>query len=172
MSARPYAVLLGALALVFAGRVLGQAIVAVAAVPCLPPMQAWYSGLIPYPVLLPIQLVILAVQAKVTGDIARGSGWFATRRPLAGTVLRRVACLYALGMALRWVLTDGTRLPIVFHWVLASHLFVLGAYHAGWRSLFAQYAQEGLTVPGELGGPHTGNGQQRDLVTGARGGHA
>lgn len=39
----------------FALRVAGQALVAFSDVRFLPPMQAWYSGLMPYPYLLPSQ---------------------------------------------------------------------------------------------------------------------
>jgi len=43
---------LGALTALFAARVLGQALVALLDFPLLPPMSAWYSGLLPYPILL------------------------------------------------------------------------------------------------------------------------
>ena len=58
---RAYSLLLGILSLTFAARILGQLLVAVFSVGFLPPMEAWYSGLIPYSALLPIQLVILAI---------------------------------------------------------------------------------------------------------------
>ena len=53
---RAYAVLLGVLTLVFAARDFVQLLVAVFGIGFLPPMDAWYSGLLPYPALLPIQI--------------------------------------------------------------------------------------------------------------------
>ncbi len=49
----------------FVLRVVGQALVAFLDVEFLPPMEAWYSGLMPYEVLLPSQIVIVAVMAKI-----------------------------------------------------------------------------------------------------------
>ena len=98
-------------------------------------MAEWYSGLVPYSVLLPIQLLILVVQVKVSLDIWRGSGFFAIRRPRTGKVLRGFSYAYFAAMVLRYVLTmsfyperrwfTGT-IPIFFHWVLAAYLFVFG----------------------------------------------
>jgi hypothetical protein len=50
----------------FVLRVMGQALVAFLDVEFLPPMEAWYSGLMPYEVLLPSQIVIVAVMAKIS----------------------------------------------------------------------------------------------------------
>ena len=118
-------------------RVLGQALVAFLQVDFLPPMAEWYSGLVPYPVLLPIQLVILAVQAKISLDIWRDIGFFAVRRPRAGRLLCWLSYVYFGVMLLRYVVTmwlyperrwwHGT-IPIFFHWVLAAYLFILGKH--------------------------------------------
>lgn len=130
-----YAAILGALALAFLFRVLGQVLVAFFRVDFLPPMAEWYSGLIPYPVLLPIQLSILAVQAKISWDLYRGSGVFAIRRPRAGAVLCWLSYVYFGVMVLRYIITMyfypdrrwfGGAIPIFFHWILAAYLFVLG----------------------------------------------
>ena len=134
---RLYSLLLGVLAFAFLLRVVGQIVVAFFRVDFLPPMPEWYSGLIPYPLLLPIQLVILAIQTRISWDIWRGSGLFATRRPRVGTFICWFSYVYFLAMVLRYVLTmylyperrwlAGT-IPIFFHWVLAAYLFVLGQY--------------------------------------------
>ena len=68
------AVMLVALTLLFALRVAGQALVAFFDVGWLPPMEAWYSGLLPYPILLPTQLAILAVQVTLDGCMWRRGG--------------------------------------------------------------------------------------------------
>src|SRR5438128_1846728 len=101
---RRYAIVLGVLAFAFFLRVLGQVLVAFFRVDFLPPMAEWYSGLLPYPALLPIQLLILVVQAKVSRDIWRGAGFFAVRRPRAGQALCWLSYLYFAGMVLRYVL--------------------------------------------------------------------
>ena len=118
---------------------LGQALVAFPGVKFLPPMEAWYSGLIPYPALLPIQIVILAFQAKISADLWRGAGYFALRRPRSGRVLRWFSFFYFLAMLLRYLVTMilypnmrwlGGTIPIFFHWVLAAYLFVLGRFQS------------------------------------------
>ena len=64
---------LGLLALLFLVRVAGQLAVALFAPGFLPPMELWYSGLVPYPVLLPLQVLILACQARVVASLWRGA---------------------------------------------------------------------------------------------------
>jgi hypothetical protein len=124
------------LALLFLGRVLGQALVAFLDVSWLPPMPEWYSGLLPYPLLLPVQIVILVIQAKAAIDLWREDGFFARVRPRAGRIVVGAAVLYFAAMLVRYALTmtwhperrwlgTGT-IPIVFHWVLAAWLFTLG----------------------------------------------
>jgi hypothetical protein len=129
MSSRTRALLLGVLAAAFLARVVGQALVAVAPIPCLPPMAAWHSGLLPYPVLLPVQVAIVLVQAAISRDLWRGGGRFARVRPAAGPVLRRIAYVYAAVITVRWMLTSGHRIPIIFHFVLAGYLLVLAGHH-------------------------------------------
>lgn len=127
-----YPILLGVFTLLFVGRVAGQMLVAFAGVTWLPPMEQWYSGLIAYPVLLPIQLVIVASMLKIVLDIARDRGYFATSRPRAARFLKWFSYIYFFGMILRYVLTmwlhpewrwfTGT-IPIWFHMVLAAFLY-------------------------------------------------
>lgn len=138
-----YPVALWVLTGLFFLRVVGQVLVAFFAVRTLPPMAEWYSGLLPYPILLPVQLVMLAVMARINGNISRGAGLFARPRPKLGRLLGWVSVLYAAAMVLRYVLTmalhperrwlHGT-IPIVFHWVLAGYLWTLGRYHARVRA--------------------------------------
>ena len=120
------AIVLCVLTALFGARVVGQALVAFFDVTWLPAMEAWYSGLLPYPVLLPIQLVILLVQVVIDRDVWRGRGFFVRPRPRAGRALRWFACVYALAMIVRYVVLRSHPIPIVFHWVLAAYLFTLG----------------------------------------------
>ena len=120
------AIVLCALTALFGARVLGQALVAFLGVHWLPGMDAWFSGLLPYPVLLPIQIVIVLVQIVIDRDVWRGDGFFARRRPRAGRRLQWLAGVYALAMIVRYAITRSHLIPIVFHWVLAAYLFTLG----------------------------------------------
>jgi hypothetical protein len=129
---------LALLTLLFALRVLGQALVAFVGVALLPLMEQWFSGLIPYPTLLMIQLLMLILMVKITGEIWRGVGTFAIRRPHWSQFLIRFSAVYAGAMVLRYVLTMilhpekrwlGDVIPIIFHFVLAGFIFVLGHYH-------------------------------------------
>lgn len=121
-------------------RIAGQALVALSGVAWLPAMEQWYSGLIRYPMLVVIQVAMLLIMIKICMDICRGSGFFAIQRPSWSRYLIGCSALYAIAMALRYILTMfyrpgmrwyGATIPIVFHFVLAGFLFVLGRYHAG-----------------------------------------
>jgi hypothetical protein len=125
------AVILGVLTAAFGARVSGQALVAFLGVPWLPPMDAWFSELLPYPVLLPVQLIILTALAWIDHDLWRGRGFFAGARPGAGRALQWFACVYALSMLVRLAITRSHPIPIVFHWVLAAYLFTLGGSWCG-----------------------------------------
>jgi len=144
---RNYATILALLAFAFFLRVLGQALVAWWDVEFLPPMTQWYSGLLPYPVLLPIQVVILLVQGKVSVDLWRGRGLFSLQRPRLGTVLRRFSYVYVAVMVFRYILTMslhpdrrwfGGTIPIVFHCVLAAYLYVWGRFQTAGDELEPQ----------------------------------
>ena len=96
---------LAILTLLFALRVLGQALVVFFSVGWLPPTEHWFSGLIRYPILLGIQLVMLAVMVKIASDIWRGRGFFAKPRPGRSRFLVACSILYAASMVLRYALT-------------------------------------------------------------------
>jgi hypothetical protein len=98
----------------------------------LPDMWAWYSGLLPYPLLLPLQIALLMLMCVlVIRRQATGPSWATSSRARV-TVWRSLALVYFLVMAVRLVICiyrygadfylHGA-IPIAFHWVLA--LFVL-----------------------------------------------
>ena len=133
-----YAPLLWSLLFLFFLRVLGQALVAAFDVPFLPPMKQWYSGLIPYAILLPLQILIILLLANVATDFTRRRGFFVVPRRAMGRLLRGFSYLYFGGMAVRYVVSMalhperrwlGGTIPIFFHCVLAALLFVVGHYH-------------------------------------------
>ena len=143
---RAYACLLGVLSAAFAARVFGQLLVAAFGVGFLPPMDAWYSGLIPYPVLLTCQLIIVALQLEISRELWVGHGPASIPRPVLGRVLAWASLIYFLTMAARYLITSvilpeagrfGDTIPIVFHWVLAAYLWILSRHLRG-RAFFGR----------------------------------
>ncbi len=135
---RRYVLALWTLLALFVLRVAGQLLVAVGFGGFLPPWEEWFSGVVPYPQLLVSQIVIVTVYGKICVDVTRGRGFFVAPRRWLGFTLLAVGSVYlgvmlvryAVRMALyppeRWT---GGSIPIFFHWVLASFMLVLGAYH-------------------------------------------
>lgn len=130
--------LLALITALFACRVVGQALVAFVGVSWLPAMEQWFSEVIPYPPLLIIQLLMLILMIRITGEIWRGTGSFAIVRPHWSDFLIKFSATYAGLMVLRYLLTMilhpelrwfGHTIPIFFHFVLAGFIFVLGHYH-------------------------------------------
>ena len=128
------AVLLWSCIALFAARVIGQFEALVAAPAWLPDMDAWYSGLLPYPILLPVQIALLMLMSVVAWNRRVRTGRFATARPRLARLLRGLALLYFLLMALRLgfdIRDHGAEfwragaIPVAFHWVLA--LFLLAS---------------------------------------------
>ena len=122
----------------FVLRVTGQVLVVFFHVEFLPPMQQWYSGLLPYGYLLPSQVVVIAVMAKVCVDFTRGTGFFVTPRRFFAVqwlyfgyfYLAVMVARYPIQMHLhpesRWF---GGTIPIFFHWVLATFVILVGLHH-------------------------------------------
>lgn len=121
--------------LLFLLRVVGQVVVARAAPSWLPPMQRW--NLMPYPLLLPIQIVFLGVMAWIVVSFLREAPPGAPE--WSGKLVVGFAAVYAASMVVRYVVRMSRRpaerwfggtIPIVFHVVLASFVYVFGAFHA------------------------------------------
>jgi hypothetical protein len=130
---------LALLTLFFSLRILGQALVEFFSVDWLPSSESWASGLIPYPFLLAIQLVMLIGMVKIVSDVWREDGFFATAPASRSRFLSGFSAVYATSMTGRYVLTMtfqpemrwlGGTIPIFFHFVLAAFIFVLGRYYA------------------------------------------
>ena len=121
----------------FVVRVVGQVAVVLWAPRWLAPMHHW--NLMPYRLLLPIQLVFVAVMAWLVHDFLQRGGVLVTPRPGFGEGVRWFSYAYAAGMAIRYAVRMGRRaeqrwfggtIPIAFHFVLAAFLYVFGTYHA------------------------------------------
>ena len=128
-AAGAYLLLFTALFLV---RVAGQIYVWRRAPAWLPPMNEW--NLVPYRLLLPIQLVFVGVMTTIAIAVARGP----EARPAFGAFLIGLSALYAGSMAVRYAVRMrrrpeqrwfGGAIPIVFHLVLAAFLLTWGSYH-------------------------------------------
>ena len=125
------------LTVLFIMRVAGQVIVAIRPQSWLPPMWQW--NLIPYSVLLPIQLVFIAVMVWINLAFSNGTGIALVKNPALGKFLIVFSAVYALVMAIRYVVRMrrrpdqrwfGGTIPIVFHFVLAAYVYLLGGFYA------------------------------------------
>ncbi|HEY9731709.1 MAG TPA: hypothetical protein V6C89_07345 [Drouetiella sp.] len=122
----------------FCLRVIGQLLVATCHVPFLPPMTEWQSGLLPYPVLLICQALIIGIYGKVCIDFYRRNGFFYKLNPVLAAPLRAIGMIYFVAVALRlliWMTIfehhpwfSGT-IPIFFHFILSTFLIVLAQNH-------------------------------------------
>lgn len=122
----------------FGVRVVGQVIVVLRGPHWLPPMVDW--NLVPYRVLLPVQLVILGVMTWIDVSFSASSGPLVDGAALLGWAIVIFSALYAGAMVTRYVVRMSRRpearwfggtIPIVFHLVLATYLYALGGFHAG-----------------------------------------
>ena len=122
----------------FVLRVLGQIVVVTRAPAWLPPQTGENWNLVPYRILLPSQLAILALMILIVRGVCLEYGAFGTRRTALGTFLVVASAIYAHVMAARYVVRMkrkpearwfGGAIPIVFHMVLAAFLLTWGLYH-------------------------------------------
>jgi hypothetical protein len=109
--------------------VLGQVLVAFFDVQWLPPMDRWYSGLIPYPALLASQLVILTLMVTICVQFTRGNGWLYEPKRLLGLFLLIFGWAYLAVMVARAAFVWDRPIPIVFHWVLAAFVITVASRH-------------------------------------------
>jgi hypothetical protein len=121
----------------FVMRVAGQVLVALRPQQWLPPMEQW--NLLPYPILLPIQIVFIVVMVWIDISFTSSTGIATAKNPGFGQFLIGFSAVYAIAMAIRYAVRMrrrpdqrwfGGTIPIVFHLVLASYLYVLGSFYA------------------------------------------
>jgi len=120
-------------------RVIGQIVVVLFAPRWLPPMAQWQSGLLPYPVLLAGQAVVLTLMVWISADFSRGAGFFLVPRPGPARATLWFSYVYFGGMIVRYAIRMtrrpdqrwlGGTIPIVFHSVVAAFLWTFATYHA------------------------------------------
>ena len=123
----------------FGVRVVGQLLVRTRRPGWLPPTEEW--NLTPYHLLLPVQIAILGLMSWIDVAFSAGDGPPVDARPglgegvlvfsyvYAGVMVARYVVRMAMRPGARWF---GSTIPIVFHLVLASYLFVFGSFHASY----------------------------------------
>lgn len=118
----------------FVLRVAGQVLVALKPRSWLPQMVQW--NLVPYPILLPTQLLLVALMVWIDLTFSHGAP---ALNPTLGLGLLAFSAVYAGAMPVRYAFRMARRpqerwfggtIPMVFHIVLASYLLVLGRFHA------------------------------------------
>ncbi len=118
----------------FVLRVLAQLLQAIRPVSALPPFEEWHSGVMSYPVLLSVQLLIVVFVAAVLWRVRMRS--MSPRRwkyricfVVGGVYFATMAFRFVAGMT---VLSDvawfSSSIPAFFHMVLATFLLTLGLY--------------------------------------------
>jgi hypothetical protein len=121
-------------------RVIGQLIVYFTAPKWLPPMAQWQSGLVPYPLLVVVQAVVLALMASISIDFSRGEGYWTEPHPWIGGAAYWWSYLYPGAMVVRYLVRmtrrpdqrwAGGTIPIIFHALAATFQWIFGAYHQG-----------------------------------------
>ena len=132
-------IILWSLLLAFIARVGGQMMVAMGiATDILPPMEEWHSGLLPYPLLVIFQIMIIILYGKICLDFSEGKGFWVNARRGLGIGLLIFGSTYLAGMLLRYIIRMaifpeerwlGGTIPIFLHWVLALFLLIVGHFH-------------------------------------------
>jgi len=121
----------------FVLRVLAQPLALPVNTPLLPRFESWHSGVLPYPVLLLTQLIIVLWLARTSRAFTSGA---VVPRAGIGRAAIAFGSVYFLAMVARLllgatVLADqrwfASPLPTFFHLVLAAFLLLYGHFH--WR---------------------------------------
>ena len=133
-----YALYLWLFTVLLFGRVIGQLVVALSAPRWLPPMEQWQSGLLPYPLLVVGQAVVLTLMVWISTDFSRAAGFWVEPRPRLGLAARLWSGLYFAAMIARYIIRMvrrpdqrwlGGTIPITFHIVVAAFQWTFGMYH-------------------------------------------
>ncbi len=119
----------------FAFRVVAQLAALLFKPNFLPTFESWHGGVLPYPFLLTIQILILIWLSRTAWQFSHNNVYPHRR---LGRVIIIFASMYFFVMLLRLllgltILTEhrwfASYLPAFFHLVLASYLFLYGHFH-------------------------------------------
>jgi len=126
--------ILWSLQLLFLIRVVAQLEALIISPQWLPAFEHWQSGLVPYYLLLPIQIIILIIMTITSYNATKCSGVFYVTSPKAKKVLTIVAALYAFGMLIRFIVRsvlfpdavwfEKGNIPTFFHFILAFYIYM------------------------------------------------
>ena len=134
MSRRYHLPLMLLLSGLFALRVAAQLVQAVYEAPFLPPFEAWQGSAIPYPALLVLQAIVVAVMIVVLWRVKTGaispSRWkyracFALGGVYWAVMMFRLTAGLTFFAEYEWFARS---IPALFHIILASLILVLGHY--------------------------------------------
>ncbi len=132
---RAHVAVLSILLAAFVLRVLAQLAQAYSSIEWLPPFSAWAAGGLPYPVLVTIQVVIIAVAVDIIRKLSRGRvraqrRWAYWLFGLGGIYFAAMTFRLVAGLTF---LADSAwfaaSLPAAFHIVLAVFILTLAHYH-------------------------------------------
>lgn len=125
----------------FVLRVLAQLIQAVHPIPGLPPFEAWHGAVLPYPLLLATQVLLIVGLVYILRQVRADA---IAPRPWQYRVCFLLGGIYFFFMAFRLIggltiLADhawfAKSLPAFFHVVLATFILMLGHYLRARRAL-------------------------------------
>jgi hypothetical protein len=142
MSPAVFSPYLWVLTVLLVGRVAGQLVVARWGPSWLPPMEQWQSGLLPYPVLVAGQLVVLTLMFWISIDFSRGEGFWVQPHPHLGLAALVWSYLYFGAMVVRYAVRMtrhpdqrwfGGTIPIIFHSLVAVFQWMFGTFHVAAR---------------------------------------
>lgn len=120
----------------FVVRVAAQPIALLTQWSAIPSFESWQSGALPYGVLFPGQILLIALMARTVSRVASGR---LAPNPRKGRILLVIAAVYAMAAVGRLIagatVLQGhwwfdAPLPSLFHLVLAAFVAVYGDYHA------------------------------------------
>ena len=133
-----YHILLWFITIVFLGRVLAQVFVGIYSPSYLPKMEMWYSGLMPYPILLTYQVFIYTCMIIFNFCLYMERGpLFLVLNDKTSIYYIYFGAVYFLLMILRFVIHKIKEpdiiwprgsIPIFFHFFLAIYIILLGSY--------------------------------------------
>ena len=147
-------------------RGVGQLVVVLRAPRWLPPMEQWQSGLLPYPLLLLGQIVVLTLMVWISIDFWRGAGPFIEpRRPGMGRAIVWFSYVYFGGMVLRYIIQAKERgLGVIFITHNPRHAYPVGDnFLILKRGRSLGYWQKDEITMGELTGLMAGGTELEEL---------
>ena len=130
--------LLWLITLVFLMRVLAQIFVGIYSPSYLPKMEMWYSGLLPYPILLTYQMFMYTCMVIFNFCFYMGKGpLFYFLNPSTQRYFVYFGLIYFVLMVIRFIVHKvkdpetrwprGT-IPIFFHFFLSTYIILMGSY--------------------------------------------